>query len=299
MSEYQYYEFRAIDEPLTKRQMEELRALSTRAKITPTSFTNEYHWGGFRGNPRKMMEKYFDAFLYYANWGSHWLMLRLPRAVVDVKQARQYCAGEALSVSTTRSHVIFDFHAESEDADWGQIEASLEEMTPIREELIRGDLRALYLGWLAAAQSEPMEEDTIEPPLPPGLGRLSESLKALAGFLYVEQELLAVAAAPDTGKPAARPRPGELAKWIRGLKAAEKDALLLSVAQGKGTSVEQRLVSRFQQAHAKTHRPPTAARKATRRTVEAPRRTVDQLMAAWHQRSGRTRAEEDIGGQRG
>jgi len=49
---------------------------------------------------------------------------------------------------------------------------------------------------------------------------------------------------------------------------------------------------RFQQAHAKTHRPPTAARKATRRTV-------DQLMAAWHQRTGRTRAEEDIGGQRG
>jgi len=121
----------------------------------------------------------------------------------------------------------------------------------------------------------------------------------MAMLIQAPRTAAAVAAAPDTGKPAARPRPGELAKWIRGLKAAEKDALLLSVAQGKGTSVEQRLVSRFQQAHAKTHRPPTAARKATRRTVEAPRRTVDQLMAAWHQRTGRTRREEDIGGQRG
>ena len=72
MSEYQYYEFRAIENPLTDRQVGELRKLSTRAEITPTSFTNEYQWGNFRGNPRKMMEKYFDAFLYYANWGTHW-----------------------------------------------------------------------------------------------------------------------------------------------------------------------------------------------------------------------------------
>ena len=53
MSEYQYYEFQAIDRPLTSRQMDELRKLSTRAEITPTSFTNEYHWGDFRGDPRR------------------------------------------------------------------------------------------------------------------------------------------------------------------------------------------------------------------------------------------------------
>src|SRR5687767_6698097 len=44
MSEYQYYEFRAVDAPLTAKQMRELRAISTRAEITPTRFTNEYHW---------------------------------------------------------------------------------------------------------------------------------------------------------------------------------------------------------------------------------------------------------------
>ncbi|MFO7739670.1 MAG: hypothetical protein R6V46_14415 [Desulfatiglandaceae bacterium] len=41
MSEYQYYEFLAIDRPLTKDEMAELRALSTRATITPVGFTNE------------------------------------------------------------------------------------------------------------------------------------------------------------------------------------------------------------------------------------------------------------------
>src|SRR5437879_11861367 len=38
MSKYQYYEFVAIDEPLTPKQMAELRSRSSRASITSTSF---------------------------------------------------------------------------------------------------------------------------------------------------------------------------------------------------------------------------------------------------------------------
>jgi hypothetical protein len=51
MSEYQYYEFAAIDRPLSKDEMAELRALSSRATISPTSFANEYHWGDLKGDP--------------------------------------------------------------------------------------------------------------------------------------------------------------------------------------------------------------------------------------------------------
>ncbi len=40
MSEYQYFEFQAIDRPLNKKEMAELRSYSTRARITPTSFIN-------------------------------------------------------------------------------------------------------------------------------------------------------------------------------------------------------------------------------------------------------------------
>lgn len=65
MSEYQYFEFQAIDRPLTQSQMQELRRYSTRATITPTRFVNEYHWGNFKGNPAAWMEKYFDAFFYW------------------------------------------------------------------------------------------------------------------------------------------------------------------------------------------------------------------------------------------
>ena len=62
MSEYQYYEFQAVDRPLSKHEMAELRTLSTRATITPTRFVNFYNWGNFRGNPSVLMDKYFDAF---------------------------------------------------------------------------------------------------------------------------------------------------------------------------------------------------------------------------------------------
>src|SRR5215813_14164323 len=61
MSEYQYYEFRAIDRPLTKKQVGELRRYSSRAEITATSFSVEYNWVGFKGNPHQWMEKYFQT----------------------------------------------------------------------------------------------------------------------------------------------------------------------------------------------------------------------------------------------
>ena len=64
MSEYQFYEFAAIDRPLTSREMEKLRAVSTRGIITPYSFTNHYHWGALKADPQDWMKRYFDAHVY-------------------------------------------------------------------------------------------------------------------------------------------------------------------------------------------------------------------------------------------
>ena len=63
MSEYQYYEFHAIDRALSERERRELRACSTRATITSTRLINHYEWGDLKGDPRVWIEKYFDAFL--------------------------------------------------------------------------------------------------------------------------------------------------------------------------------------------------------------------------------------------
>jgi hypothetical protein len=52
VSEYRYYEFLAIDRPLTEQEMRELRTVSSRAVMTATRFTIHYEWGNFKGNPR-------------------------------------------------------------------------------------------------------------------------------------------------------------------------------------------------------------------------------------------------------
>jgi len=71
MSEYQYYEFRAIDRPLDAGAQQALRAISSRAQITATSFTNEYNFGDLKGDPRSFMEHWFDLHVYVASWGTH------------------------------------------------------------------------------------------------------------------------------------------------------------------------------------------------------------------------------------
>lgn len=114
MSEYQYYEFLAVDRPLDDRQLDELRALSTRATITRTSFINTYHWGSFRGDPRVLMERYFDAYLYLANWGTRELMIRLPTGLLTLEVAQRYCVGDAVTAWASGDHVILSLSSEDE-----------------------------------------------------------------------------------------------------------------------------------------------------------------------------------------
>ena len=80
MSEYQYYEFRAIDRALNDRQMRDLREISTRATISRASFSNCYTFGDLKANPRDLLTKYFDASLYFANWHFWKLRSDTPRA---------------------------------------------------------------------------------------------------------------------------------------------------------------------------------------------------------------------------
>src|SRR5687768_745097 len=109
MSEYQYYEFQAVDRPLTDEEMGELRAVSTRAHITPTQFVNSYQWGNLKGSPQRWMERYFDAFLYLANWGSRELMLRLPADALDAATAQGYCRGDGASAREHGDFVVLSF----------------------------------------------------------------------------------------------------------------------------------------------------------------------------------------------
>ena len=104
MSEYQYYEFQAIDRPLDERARAELRAITSRAQITSTRLVNVYHFGDFKGNPDRLMDQYFDAFLYVANWGTHRLTLRLPKRVFNLDTAKPSACETHATPYTRRSY---------------------------------------------------------------------------------------------------------------------------------------------------------------------------------------------------
>ena len=152
MSEYQYYDFKAIDHALTKTEMAALRAISTRAAITTTSFKNHYEWGDLKADPLKLLEKYFDAFVYVANWGTREFHLRLPQELVDVKHLKSILPGKAASVRSAGQFVIVSFESEVEsDDDWDDGTGWMGSLVSLRSDLLRGDLRCVYLGWLMAS----------------------------------------------------------------------------------------------------------------------------------------------------
>ena len=194
MSEYQYYEFQTVDRPLTALEQQELRALSTRARITATSFVNSYEWGDFKGNPSRLMERYFDLHLYLANWGSRHFSLRLPGKLVDrnlldaflgeVDIAEVRSCGDNLLIEIVRDELDVD--------DFEDGSGRLAALSTLRADILSGDLRMFYLLWLTAVEADVFELEEPEPMA--GIGPLNAGLKAFAEFFQIDDDLVAAAA---------------------------------------------------------------------------------------------------------
>ena len=198
MSEYQYYEFQAIDRPLSEADRQALRDLSTRARITATSFTNSYEWGDFKGDPAKLMERWFDLHLYLANWGSRRLMIRLPKRLVDRRLLDAFLSEvDCATFSVSGENLIVDISCdEVEFENWDDGSGWLAALAPLRAEVLAGDLRLFYLLWLTAVQAEVFEADQPEPM--PGIGPMSASLEAFAEFFGIDSDLVQAAAERST-----------------------------------------------------------------------------------------------------
>ena len=268
VSEYQYYDFKAIDRALTKVEMAELRSISTRAVITSSSFTNHYEWGDLKADPLQLLEKFFDAFIYVTNWGARELYLRLPQEMIDYKRLKASLPGKTAVIRNSGKFVIVAFEGEVELDDWDEGTGWMGSLMSLRSDLLRGDYRCLYLGWLHSVQHEKFAGGTLEPSVPDGLGALSAPLESLIEFLGIDEDLVQVAAAVSSPLSAV-PSREELADWIRGLSEKDKDGLLIAAASDSGERWKNELLRRFQ------HR---SAFPLAHSTV--PRRTVEDLLIA-------------------
>ena len=63
MSEYQYFEWQTLDRPLSAEEEAAVNGLSSHIDVTPTRGWVEYHWSGFKHDPKQVLVRYFDAFL--------------------------------------------------------------------------------------------------------------------------------------------------------------------------------------------------------------------------------------------
>ncbi len=120
----------------------------------------------------------------------------VPRTRLDPKVARKYCATRAgrtrrgssvTTVTTVGAHLVIDLWSEDESGeDWGGDEPGLlSAMVPIRNELMAGDYRALYLAWQLRVQAGEIDDGTRNPPVPDGMKRLTGSQQALVEFLRI------------------------------------------------------------------------------------------------------------------
>lgn len=299
MSEYQYYEFAAIDRPLTRAEMAELRAVSTRAVITPSGFRNHYEWGDLKAVPADWMRRYFDAFVYTANWCSCQLMLRLPRSAFRKAEFQAFAARPSLAIDATDEHWIVAWSLdESEDYDRFAMDDGdgwMHRLAPLRDELLRGDLRPLYLGWLAAASIGAFKDDVLEPALPSGLADLSPAQQALVEFLAIDPDLLAAASLAAPGAAAAQ-QDDDLDGWLAQWAPREMAAVLKRMAQGQGQAAE-RQVRAHHAAWLKAQRP-QAAPGSTRRSVAQLRHEAAAASVIRQQRESRERAARDAAQRR-
>ncbi|HEX2890013.1 hypothetical protein [Vineibacter terrae] len=253
MSEYQYYEFRAIDRPLDRAAQAALRKISSRGEISAHRFVNSYQWGDFRGDPRRLMADWFDLFVHWTNWGTRSLMLRVPRRYLDPTAVKPYVVKGVLEAWTVNDNTIIAFdRSPEEDLDpFLEDEAEIaQSMIALRDSILRGDLRLLYLGWLIAVLDGHVDDGRPEPPCPAGLGTLSGPLKALADFFMLDQDLVAAAAegSTDDMPDQVEPSTAELSAFIETLPDRDKTVFLRRAVLEGDSHVRIDIVRRWAQA---------------------------------------------------
>lgn len=242
MSEYQYHEWQTIDRLLTPDEQAAVNNLSSHIEVSPSKAVVTYNWGDFKHDPRQVLLKYFDAYFYQANWGTMRLMFRFPKGMLEESQIEPYWDGEYISFETVGDYQVLDMDFNPEDGGWlEETELDLSDFIPLRTALLQGDFRLLYLAWLKEMTffGEPVYEDDededssahdIEPPVPPGLKKLTPSLENFIRAFDIDPFLIRAAA---EASPDLQPTPPvNYREWVSRLSRSECDDFLTRLANG-------------------------------------------------------------------
>ncbi|HEY4491860.1 MAG TPA: hypothetical protein VI958_07640, partial [Acidobacteriota bacterium] len=207
--------------------------------VTSTQAIVTYSWGDFKHDPQEVLVRYFDAFLYDSNFGVRKLMFRLPKNLVDLPSIQPYLLEDWIMLEEHGKYFVLEIliNDEADFFEWIESEGILGQLTPLREQLLQGDTRMLYLAWLKVISRDAPEvwEEEPEPPVPAGLKKLNASLQALAEFFEIDPHLISAAAAAS--KNAESTTGPDLEAAIAKLTRAESDTHLLRIVRGEPGAV--------------------------------------------------------------
>ncbi|MBK1880246.1 hypothetical protein [Pelagicoccus mobilis] len=259
MSEYQCYQFDAINRALSTTQRKAVGKLSSHISVGHSSAVVEYHYSSFKHDPIKVLRQYFDLFTYESNWGTQRLAFRFDKAAINLETIATYEIGQSIQIIETDDQVIIDcYFEENWDTDarydyYDDCPYTGSRFTDFYEELLEDDLRSLHILWLKAAEA--YDELENEPSIPAGLAQLDDTHLDLVNFIGLDHDLLYTA--QSLSKPKRKresSQSDELEALLPKLTAQEAQHLLRNLLKKNPQSARAELVTELRRKTKKQKR---------------------------------------------
>lgn len=245
MSEYQYYEFYAIDRELTNQEREEVDNLSSRFSPTSRRAVFSYSYSSFRHDEESILLKYFDFFLYLSNWGTKRIIYKFPGEIVDYQKIKKYMssvdnhfADNGIRVYKKSKHVLVDINISEEDGEfWVEDENYISsDLIGIRNDILQGDYRSLFIMWLHMKRIElqfGQIDESLEIPLdfiPEDLGKLNSKLESLIRLYEIDIDWIKGASRYSISSTS---KAKDYEELIKNLPVEKKDEYLMKILSGE------------------------------------------------------------------
>ena len=274
MSSYQYYDFYAIDRPLSKDEIATIRTYSSRVKPSSRRAIFEYNYSDFRYSEEEVLNDYFDMMLYISNWGERRLLMKFPANLVPFKKLQafdidaSYDFTQEIKVYKKGANVLIDLNFSTEDGGWADGEGLLDEMLPLREQVLNRDFRVLFLAWLHLVSMNPeIEANRQTPEIPSNLKTLDDSLNSFINFWGIDEDLVAAAGTKSVSQK--RVSDEVLIDQISRLSEQEKAYYLKVLFSNEGKAkmeLRKRLTEMISDSDESSHKPSTTIEKIQEET---------------------------------
>jgi hypothetical protein len=227
-------------------------------------------------------------------------MFRFPKGLIDEADIEPYCVDEYISFETIGDYQVLDLDFNPEDSGWMEAEGSLSDFIRLRADILDGDYRLLYLAWLKAMtfygvpDDDEYDEDDPdspaydrEPPIPPGLKKLSPALQSFVHVFEIDPFLVQAAAevSPDPKKALAV----DYGDLVGRLSRTECDDFLTRLAEGEAgvaLTLRKRLVAFLPQ--------PERSQAVQPRTIQQLLQRAEQLEKAEKKRQAEAARQKHI-----